>query len=158
MTRSAMSKRTRTIWHSDEGLCYEMRRHFTRSVAEQKAKAFAKNPRFRMAVARPVKEGSYAVRLYPADHTALYQKCEARSQEKAAEQHSIYKVKATPDGSGWFIHNTITGGDYFITAPPEVTCTCPHWQTRLSVVGAPCKHIVHLQRFGYLGNDLELVP
>jgi hypothetical protein len=151
-------RRARTVWHSPDGLCYELRTHFTKSKAEQIAKSFAKNRRFERAVARPVKDGVYAVRLYPASLTRLYEACERRSREKAAEEFRGMEAVARPDGSGWDVYNAAKKSQrwYFVSREP-FTCECRDWQTRKSRIGACCKHQHFLRMAGYLETELELV-
>lgn len=109
-----------------------------------------------MASCRPVKEGVFAVRLYPAELTPLYERCEKLSQEKLLEEFKEIAVIPAMQGGGWDVYNGRSKSWYFVTCPPEVTCTCPHWQTRLSVIGTPCKHILAVKRQGFLDTELEL--
>jgi hypothetical protein len=148
--------RTRVIWNSEDGICYETRKPLSRERAHAMARMFAQNRRVRMSAAvheRRRDRDEWRVRIYPAGLTALYNRVLKASTSRADEQGQSYRFQRRRDGL-YDCFNPATGCTYALS---HSECTCPQFQLRTNRVGSPCKHMVEADRRG-LFYELELVP
>jgi hypothetical protein len=147
--------RTRVIWNSEDGICYETRKPLSRERAQAMARMFAQNRRVRMSAAVQLRRrgrDEWRVRIYPAALTALYHRVLEASTSRADEQGRSYRFLRRRDGL-FDCFNPATGCTYALS---HTECTCPQFQLRTNRVGSPCKHMVEADRRG-LFYELELV-